>query len=145
MWDCISARGPGVLCHIEERLTIHVYINLLQNVMVPSATNLFPENDYVFQQDNCPVHTANIVSEWFTDNDISLLNWPSRSPDPNPMENVWAELVKTIKRQNVRPQLLEILTNALETITQNYCLGLCNSMTRRLTAVITKNGAMTKY
>jgi hypothetical protein len=117
--------------------------------MVPSATNLFPENDYVFQQDNCPVHTANIVSEWFTDNDISLLNWPSRSPDLNPMENVWAELVKTIKRQNVRPQnaqqLLEILTNAWETITQNYCLGLCNSMTRRLTAVITKNGAMTKY
>jgi transposase len=149
MWGCISARGSGVLCHIEERLTSHVYINLLQNVMVPSATNLFPENDYVFQQDNCPVHTANIVSEWFTDNDISLLNWPSRSPDLNPMENVWAELVKTIKRQNVRPQnaqqLLEILTNAWETITQNYCLGLCNSMTRRLTAVITKNGAMTKY
>jgi hypothetical protein len=112
MWGCISARGPGVLCHIEERLTSHVYINLLQNVMVPSATNLFPENYYVFQQDNCPVHTANIVSEWFTDNDISLLNWPSRSPDLNPME-------KNVRPQNAQ-QLLEILTNAWETITQNY-------------------------
>lgn len=44
--------------------------------------------------DNYPMHTAKFVKMCFKDNRVNVLEGPSRSPDLNPIENVWAELKK---------------------------------------------------
>lgn len=150
MWAWISALGPGVLWHIDGTLNSETYITILNDIMLPSVSLLYPNNrQFVFQQDNCPVHTANVVQDWFMQNNVRTLNWPSRSPDLNPMENVWGLLVKKLQSQNHRLQsaeeLLQVLQNAWETIEDDYCFNLCHSMPRRLAEVINRNGAMTKY
>jgi transposase len=148
MWAWISARGPGVLWHIDTRLNSPEYISILNNIMLPSVSLLYPDQ-FLFQQDNCPVHTAHIVQDWFRQNNIHIVDWPSRSPHLNPIENVWGLLVKKIQRQNLRPrnveEMLEILHNTWETIEDDYFLNLCHSMPRRLAEVVNRNGAMTKY
>ncbi len=47
---------------------------------------------WVWQQDNAPVHTAKIVRDLFKAERVKTIEWPARSPDLSPIENVWKVL-----------------------------------------------------
>jgi transposase len=66
--------------------------------MIPSVEHLYPNNSFIYQQDNCPVHTANIVRNWFENNNVETLPWIANSPDINPIENVWGKITKILYR-----------------------------------------------
>ena len=57
--------------------------------------------NFIFQDDNCPVHRSHAVQERFQNSNVPRISWPLYSPDLNPIENVWAFMKKRLS-QGVR-------------------------------------------
>ena len=72
-----------------------------------SAQMLFPDGNYLFQQDNDPKHTAGVVQNYIRQSGIR----PAQSPDLNPIENLWAilDLKLQSRKPNTEAELFEQL------------------------------------
>lgn len=104
-WGWIWLHGAGELVPIEEELTAEKYLEILEEVMLPSVrayTVPHPEQ-IIFMHNNCPVHTAKIVKRWFQEQQhVQLLKCPRLSCDLNPVEDIWTNAVNTWKPEYER-------------------------------------------
>ena len=80
-------------------------MDLLEDVLLPTVREMaIPAPDPIYLvQDNSPVHTSRVVDAWFREHpEIIRLFWPARSPDLNPIENVWGWMVNEWEHGNER-------------------------------------------
>ena len=99
------------------------------------------------QVDNDPKHTAKATKEFFMAKRWNVLQWPSQSPDLNPIEHAF-HLLKTKLKGKCPKNKQELKTVAVEawhSITRDETQRLVMSMGSRLQAVIDCKGFATKY
>ena len=138
---------------IHGRFTVDTYEQILTNVVIPSASELYPEGILHVQQDNQPVHTANQIQEWFNRRpDIYLLEWPPNSPDMNPIENGWARVERILRSNWAEPPVRtsdelwnRVLTWQEVAAYVNLFHNLVDSMPRRMRAIVNAGDLWTKY
>ena len=146
-WGCFSACGTGRLHIIEGIMTGEKYRDILDQNLLSSARLLKMKRGWIFQQDNDPKHTAKVTLNWLKKKKIKLLEWPSQSPDLNPIENLWKELKIRVHRRDPRnlEDLKAVCVDEWAKITPEQCIRLVSPYRRRLEAVITNKGFCTKY
>jgi hypothetical protein len=96
--------------------------------MLPSVEPHSANNNLIFHQDN-----------YSYNHNINVLDWANRSPDLNPIENMWGLLVKHVRQRRVilrnREALLTAITEAWQALAPRYHRNLSFNL----------NAAMTKY
>jgi transposase len=147
IWGCIS--GSGVGCHeiYEGRLNQYRYRDILENALAASRDLFEADQDWLFQQDNAPCHTAHSITEYFAGSNVQLMPWPARSPDLNPIENLWSWMdYQLTKKQITSLEMLKTeLTKLWLEIPIKMIENLIESMPRRLAACIKNNGGHIPY
>ncbi|KAK3548201.1 hypothetical protein QTP70_005167 [Hemibagrus guttatus] len=139
---CSAASGPGRLAVINETMNSAVYQKILKENVRLSVCDLKLKRTWVLQQDNDPKHTSKSTSEWLKKNKMKTLEWPSQSPDLNPIEMLWHDLKKVVharKPSNVA-ELQQFCKDEWAKIPPQRCNRLSASYGKRLIAVVAAKG-----
>jgi transposase len=148
IWGAFSLHGKSELAFIEGTQDSVKYCETLESYLLPFA-NLHYGDDYIFQQDNASIHSSQYTKEVLNEHKITVMDWPAKSPDLNPIENMWGKLVREVypngKQYDNRDKLKEEILKQWQLITPQYVEILVRSMNNRCFEVISKKGGKTKY
>lgn len=147
VWGCFSAAGPGQLTIIESTMNSVLYQRVLEENVRPSVRKLKLKRMWTMQHDNDPKHSSKSTKEWLKKKKLRVLEWPSQSPDLNPIEMLWIDLKLAVHARHPSniTQLKEFCKEEWEKLSPNRCQRLVDSYKKRLIEVISAKGGNTSY
>ncbi|CAB4383710.1 unnamed protein product [Rhizophagus irregularis] len=97
--------------------------------------------------DNDPKHRSKICKKWKEENEVTVLPWPSMSPNQNPIENVWQLMKIKISKKKIKTtkRLKAELTKEWNQLPVGLANNLVYSMEKRVMALINAGGDYTMY
>lgn len=149
-WGMLLPDCSLYLKEILGNLNADKYIDLLKDYAVPIIMEKMGSH-FILQQDNCSCHTSVKTKKYFDEEDISILSWPSYSPDLNLIENMWkiiSDHVYDKKQPKNKESLRNLIVEAVREINMSkVCVmtELFDSIGRRISQVLQKRGGLSKY
>ncbi|GFX62080.1 transposable element Tcb2 transposase [Trichonephila clavipes] len=149
VWACIRINGRTRLHGVANgTMTGQRYID---EVLLPHV-RLFRGavgDKFVFMADNATCHRTLAVQDCLDSEGIQRLVWQARSPDLNPIENVWDDLGRQVVGRNYPPTnkntLIRALTEEWDKLPQQLLDNVVQSMVRRVECCITLHGGHIPY
>jgi transposase len=145
MWGSFLGDRVGDLYRVDGIMKKEEYHSILQRHAIPSGLRLYGEG-FVLQQDNDPKHTSKLCQNYLESKQekgvLRILEWPSQSPDLNPIELLWEEMDREIKKQKPTsiPELERIARQVWSNISAETLQKLINRLPRLCKAVIEAEG-----
>ncbi len=138
---CMSA---AELQFIEGTMNVNLYCDILKQSMIPSLRSL--DRREVFQHDNDPKHIFKMTTALLKKLRVKVMDWPSMSPDLNPIEHLWGILKRKVEEPKVSNihQLRDVVMEKWKR-TPGQPLKLWWTPWKRVKAVLENNGGHTKY
>ena len=135
VWGCFCSSWFFNIHIFEENLNAKNVQNLQESSPSPVSC-LFPgrSRDWCLQEDNDPKHTSKLCRNRKEKNKITTLSWPARSPDLNPIKNVWGLLKMKVAEHRVSSVkgLKRAIRQEWNALSTKYALKLVESLPRRL-------------
>lgn len=149
VWGCVSLYGFGKLHLFTTNLNSNGMLQIYKKCLLPSAEQWFGSDKslWVLQEDNDPKHRSRRCVSWKEENDVHVLDWPSQSPDANPIENVWAFIKQKLQGRPVLTlkSLSREIRKVWRSLPVEYAQKLIQSMPTRCEAIMNNNGDWTPY
>lgn len=146
IWAGISLHTQTQAVVVNQNLNAQRYQDLIIRPCV--IPHVQANRGMMFMQDNAPCHTARTTRGMLQRNNIRVLDWPPCSPDLNPIENLWDEVDRRIRRLPAQQNLVQLqrdILNEWNNAPQRFLHNYINSMRQRCLAVIRANGGHTRY
>ena len=127
-----------------------VYKDMLQQFAFPLMMDLMGD-DFLLTKDNCSVHKSKQIADFMEKRGIETIEWPSRSPDLNIIENAFvmvAEKVYDGPQPKNKVELEQIIDDEVKSININdseKLKSLYNSIPKRICTVLSKSGQKINY
>ena len=141
-------KGKASLVKMEVKQNAQKYYEILEKRLLQFLANNY-QNDTIFQQDHAAIHKAKLTTKWLQDHNIATLNWPAKSPELNPIENLWGILARQVYADGRRFEDKEMLWCAVkecwEAIFNETLSNLINSMNNRCVDVLKSKGSSYEY
>ena len=149
IWGCICYDGVGTLTTVEGNINSAKYIDILDKNLRPVVVWYFEGEEYLFTDDNSPVHRAQTADNYKDQNEVTSVEWPAQSPDLNIIGNIWLymkrELQKSVVNIATKNDLLREIQSVLRNIGLDYIRNLYQPIPDRLDNVTKMKGHLTKY
>ena len=147
VWGCFGAGKVGDLYKVKGILNKEGYHSILQCHAIPCGQRLIGAN-FLLQQDNDPKHTSKLCKNYLGKKQsagiLSVMEWPAQSPDLNPIELLWEQLDRMVRKKcpSSQSNLWEVLQEAWGEISSDYLNKLTARMPKVCKAVIAANGEL---
>ena len=133
------------LYFFNKNLDTNLYIENFE-FSLPEMNKIM-KNSVILQFDNDPKHRSLKALEFYKENNIKIIDWPSNSPDLNPIEKFWAKIKNKLCRQefdniNKRRKRVE---KECDSLTKKNLQIYPNNMDNRIESCLQLNGKITKY
>jgi transposase len=145
VWGCFGNNQVGDLVKIEGILLKEGYKSNLEQHVLPNGRRLIGRG-FIFQEDNDPKHSSKLCRNFMADKEkhryLYVMEWPAQSPDLNPIELLWDEIDRTIRKKSPtsKSHLWQILQQSWSEINNVTLEKLVKRMPRLCKAVIKNNG-----
>jgi DDE superfamily endonuclease len=150
VWGCMTSQGIGNLCRIDGRLNAELYCKILdEDLKATISWYGLNSKDVIFQHDNDPKHTAKLTQNWLKNQKIHILDWPAQSPDMNPIEHLWDEVDRRLRKLSSyatsQSDLGDKIQDIWHGIEVEVCVKLIKTMPERINDVIKAKGGYTRW
>jgi transposase/uncharacterized coiled-coil protein SlyX len=150
VWGCFCGKGLGYCYIFNENMDGTLLKGILGTHLVESA-ELHYDVDHAeawwFLQDNDPKHKSSLVHTWLFNHGIQCIDFPTYSPDLNPIENLWNDLARRVEnfQAETMEELQDIVAEEWKKTPKRFLRKLARSMPARCQAVIDAKGDHTAY
>lgn len=150
VWGCMTWNGVGFFCKIKGKMNAELYKSILED-QLEQTINYYQvsRETLTFQHDNDPKHTSTLVKNYLSDRDFQVMEWPSQSPDLNPIEHLWDHYDRLLKSSGRLISTVQEMEDQLEDLFQeplkDVCRKLISTMPERIHDVIKARGGHTRW
>ena len=150
VWGGFSKQGRTSLVGIVGNFNQHTYRSIIDANILPFKNNVHGNNAlFILQEDNCGPHRAKSINTYLYSASVNRMQWPAKSPDLNPVENIRGIMKQKLRKRKVMPsnptEPFMILSEIWNSMPDAYFHNLVVSMPARVKMVKESSGGSTKY
>jgi len=140
IWGAIGISGQIHHATLHGKIDSKTFSKFLRNEALPAIKAKHPTR-WILQQDNAPPHkgeTLDVIEE----EKIETVTWPAKSPDLNPIEQVWGWMAKEVDHKSFKNlhELEECVYSIWEKVPKDVILAYIKKLNDKAQYVLDNNG-----
>ena len=150
VWGMLIPGPLLVVFELPPRGESAHFMDFMAEEVKPTIRGLVGD-DFILQQDRAPTHTSAYSVAKFAELSVELLDWPSRSPDLNLIENCWAMIASIVydsKQYESKSELWAAIDSAVSFINshkRDALESIFASLSKRFLECVELKGGLTHY